>query len=551
MPYKSYIWLLLAALLALTGCTGRPSASDQPSPAPTSDISPTALPPVVQPTVPPSALTEGIVIFTDQPSQPFDRNLLGTNIPAWLGSARLSDQSLQQRLADLGPSLIRLPGGSWSNHYAWLGCELGDTETCFWPWAARPSDFLAFLRATEQEAIWTVSINGTAAEAAALVAFFNGAVDDERPIGVDVRGQDWLTVGHWARLRAEQGFPEPYPIRFWEVGNEVYGATPAAGPDCAAFGWEEVWTCDGVEYVFGKGNGSDRREGYLEFRTAMRAVDPEILVGAVGVDAPGAWSNWGNEVILGAGSDLDFYVVHHYGFSNEPRSAAAALSIPQQTWAPMIRELHEAMDRHNGRRVPIAVTEYNLVAFLELDTADLMRRAVNALYIADTIGQFAEQGVTIANQWNLANGAAANGADYGLVDSDTFEIYPQYYALALWQNFGTELLALESSFQADQTLSAYAGRDQDGSLTLLAINKTASPISTTIQFLGLAGERELLRYLVEADALESLSVRYNGTLNTDAPPLATPPTSLGRVNGLIDQTFPPFSITLLRLSPAS
>jgi hypothetical protein len=540
--------LLLTALLALTSCSSRQLTSEQ---APTSSPPASALPtdqPAVQPTAPP---TEGIVVFADRPSQPFDRNLLGTNVPAWLGPERLRTSPLQQRVIDLGPSLIRLPGGSWSNHYAWLGCELGDAETCYWPWAARPSDFLAFLRATEQEAIWTVSINGTAAEAAALVAFFNGAVDDERSIGVDVRGRDWLTVGHWARLRAEQGFPEPYPIRLWEVGNEVYGGTPASGPDCAPFGWEDVWTCDGVEYVFGKGNGTGRHEGYLEFREAMRAVDPEILVGAVGVESPGSWSNWGNEVILGAGPDLDFYVVHHYGFSNEPRNAAAALRVPQNTWAPMIRELHEAMDRHNGQRVPIAVTEYNLVAFLELDTADLMRRAVNALYIADTIGQFAEQGVSIANQWNLANGAAANGADYGLLDSETLQVYPQYYALALWQNFGTELLALESSFQADQTLSAYAGRDQDGSLTLLAINKTALPISTTIQIQGLTGEHELLRYVVEADSLESLSVRYNGTVSTGATPLATPPASLGRINGVIDQTFSPFSITLLRLSPAS
>ena len=150
-----------------------------------------------------------------------------------------------------GTTLLRLPGGSWSNHYDWLGCELGDPQRCDWTWAMRPSDFLGLLEATGLPAMWTVSINGTAEEAAAAVAFFNGNVDDDRPIGSDRNGRDWLTVGHWAQLRADDGHPEPVPIRYWEVGNEVYGAVQAAGPGCASWGWEDVWTCDGTEYVEG------------------------------------------------------------------------------------------------------------------------------------------------------------------------------------------------------------------------------------------------------------------------------------------------------------
>lgn len=99
--------------------------------------------------------------------------------------------------------------------------------------------------------IWTVSINGSAQEAAALVAFFNGAVDDERPIGPDLRGRDWQTVGHWARLRAEVVSQEPFPVRYWEIGNEVYGAKGEVGPNCSEWGWEDVWTCDADEYLRG------------------------------------------------------------------------------------------------------------------------------------------------------------------------------------------------------------------------------------------------------------------------------------------------------------
>jgi hypothetical protein len=55
--------------------------------------------------------------------------------------------------------------------------------------------------------MYTINMNGTAQEAAALVAFFNGAVDDDTVIGVDVRGRDWGTVGDWATLRSQNGNP--------------------------------------------------------------------------------------------------------------------------------------------------------------------------------------------------------------------------------------------------------------------------------------------------------------------------------------------------------
>ncbi len=94
--------------------------------------------------------------------------------------------------------------------------------------------------------------------------------------------------------------------------------------------------------------------------------------------------------------------------------------------------------------VPIAVTEHNLVAFIDGDDEQLMTKAVNAFYLAETIGQMATNGVTIANQWNLANGRGANGTDYGLIDAQTHQRSPAYYAMALWSRFGDELVEVEA-----------------------------------------------------------------------------------------------------------
>ncbi len=178
-------------------------------------------------------------------------------------------------------------------------------------------------------------------------------------------------------------------------------------------------------------------------------------------------------MIAGAGDLLDFYVIHDYGFDGEP-DAGAALAIPEQTWPDLMQRATETLAGENpSRAVPIAITEYNMVAFQDSDNDRLMASALNLLYVADTLGQMAEHGVTIANQWNLANGKAANGTDYGMLDADTGSRNPQYYALALWARFGDELLATDVGFSAETELSAYAGRATDGTISVLAINKTA------------------------------------------------------------------------------
>ena len=419
----------------------------------------------------------GEIAISADSARPLDRRLFGTNVPAWLGPERLSDPRFVELTVALGTTLLRFPGGSWSNGYDWLACERGVEPDCFATWAARPSDFVELMEATGLPGVWTASFSGTAEEAAAAVAFFNGDVDDDRVIGVDEEGNDWRTVGEWARLRAAGGHPDPARIELWEVGNEVYGAKPSAGPDCASFGWEDVWTCDGTQYI----EGDDAHDGYLEFRDAMLAVDPNIEVGAVGLPDDESWGNWGKEVIAGAGDDLDFYVIHEYGFDGEP-DPAAALAIPEQVWPDLMQRATETLAGENpSRSVPIAITEYNLVAFQDSDNDRLMVSALNLLYIADTLGQMAEQGVTIANQWNLANGKAANGTDYGMLDADTGNRYPQYYALALWARFGDELLATDVGFSADTELSAYAGRAADGTISVLAINKTAEPTTAHVR----------------------------------------------------------------------
>lgn len=484
-----------------------------------------------------------IVVRTDAPIAELDPMVLGTNVPAWLLPEMLADETFRTMAVASGTSMLRMPGGSWSNDYHWLDCELDREPECGATWASRPSDFLALLDSTGLDGMWTAAFNGTAQEAAALVAFFNGEASDERTIGVDRNGRDWQTVGSWARLRAERGFPDPVPIQYWEVGNEIYGAVPAAGSACAEWGWENVWTCDGSEYV----DGDDDHDGFLDFREAMVAVDSTIRVGGVGVGDLGAWDDWDARVMSGAGDALDFYVVHHYG-SDGNVAADDVLDLPGRNWPNITAEVREGFEAYGlDSDTPIAVTEHNLVSFIDGDDEVLMPTALNAFYLADTIGQFALNGVTIANQWNLMNGRAANGSDYGLIDGEVMARTPAYYALALWSRFGERLVDVAvGDGDGFSDLRVYGGIAADGSPSLLVLNSGEQSVSASVEATSEVPLASISIDVVAVDSLDSTTATWNGA-EDPAIDLATPvPKVTGAPDGGFRHEFAPFSMTLLR-----
>ncbi|MCP4429129.1 MAG: alpha-L-arabinofuranosidase, partial [Chloroflexi bacterium] len=427
--------------------------------------------------------------------------------------------------------------------------DIEGAESCWSrPGGLRPTDFINFIKTADTEAMYTVNHNGTAKEAAALVAFFNGSVDDETMIGADVRGRNWGKVSDWAQLRSDNGNPDPLNIQYWEIGNEIYGGQDGMGTDCSPYGWEEVWTCDGREYVQGIAGDDFRREGFLEFYNEMKKVDPAIQIGAVGVAPTSDWSDWGNEVVAAAGQVMDFYVIHQYAFFDPPTSFAELLAQPQTVWGPLMADIAAAFDRHaDGRRIPIAVTEHNLFAFQDQDNDQLMTRAANMLFMADTIGQMLQNGFAMANQWDLANGLAPNGTDYGLLDAESYDRNPQYYVFPLWARFGDQMLPVNSIYDAKTTLSVYAGLANESTVSVLAINKTGETITADIQIDGapappVAGTA----VVVQAPSLDSQTITFNGVSAPSDDLTDAPPTTLTEFNNPLSVDFAPYSITLLQ-----
>jgi alpha-N-arabinofuranosidase len=173
-----------------------------------------------------------------------------------------ADPDVIAMLKDSKLPLLRWPGGNFVSGYRWRD-GVGPVDQR--PTRPNPAwdgleynfygtdEFMAYCKVVGCQPLICVNAgDGTPEEAAAWVEYCNGAATT--PMG---------------RLRAENGHPEPYGIKLWEVGNELSGQ------------WQVNWTYSG-------GN-SDR---YKRFSAAMLKADPSIQLlgcGLVG-DPNGEWN---------------------------------------------------------------------------------------------------------------------------------------------------------------------------------------------------------------------------------------------------------------------
>jgi alpha-N-arabinofuranosidase len=106
---------------------------------------------------------------------------------------------------------------------------------------------------------------------------------------------------HFAYLRRTHGRAEPYGVKLWGVGNELYGK------------WQIGYCTDGTECA--------RRT--VEFANEMRKVDPDIKLVAVGCEDP----EWNLQMVRDAGECFDYLSVHIYIGVEKPYRELAAVSV--------------------------------------------------------------------------------------------------------------------------------------------------------------------------------------------------------------------------------
>jgi hypothetical protein len=248
---------------------------------------------------------------------------------------------LPAQIDDSGVQLLRYPGGNYASIYHWTN------HTATGGYAASQSHFGNFvtklMNGSGSKGMVTVNygsnhqatMGGQPKEAAAWVAYANGDPSDTRVIGVDASGNDWRTVGYWATLRGltpaqnpdnQYDFlainhDMPIGIEYWEVGNELNGNGYYSDIDP---GWN--WQYDlHAPNPYGPGRGNHPNlsptaygNNFNAFAAEMKFVDPNIKVGGVLVGPGGVGDvadparNWDRNVLMTAGANMDFGIIHYY-----------------------------------------------------------------------------------------------------------------------------------------------------------------------------------------------------------------------------------------------
>ncbi len=513
---------------------------------------------------PPTVVHFGI--NTGQPVRTADARWFGLNAAVWDGY--YDTPTTVSLLNQLGTRLIRLPGGSLSDEYHWVRDE---SLNNLWQWQTSFANFIHVITNASVNAQAIITVNygtGTPQEAAAWVAYCNAATSSPVSLGVDARGTNWQTAGYWASLRAAAPLgtddgknflrisrTAPLGYKYWEIGNECYG------------GWEtdsNIVAHDPYTYAL-------RATNYIAL---MKAVDPTIKIGAVstpGEDSSvnntshpafnpreGVSHNGWTPVLLAtlnsAGVTPDFLVDHfyaEYGSDND-----AALLQADANWASDAASLRQQITDYvgsSGANIELLATENNA------DSGNQGKQStslVNGLYLADSLAQLMKTEFNSFIWWDLRNGTDLNGdfsaslygwrtnGDLGVV-GNLNTLYPTFYTFKLMQHFvqsGDTVLTATSDYSL---LPVYAVRRQDGSLTVLAINKDPSNSYTgQVAVVGFspASNGTVYSYGIPQDN----AAETNGSVTLQD--VAT--TTFSGASTNFNYIFQPYSATVLALSPA-
>jgi alpha-L-arabinofuranosidase len=185
------------------------------------------------------------------------------------------------RIQALQPAFLRWPGGNVAQDYHWRwGVGPRDRRPTWsnlsWKNEPEPGDFgtdeyIALSRRIGAEPTLTVNIEGrgaTAEEAAAWVEYCNGPA-----------------TSRYGAMRAANGHPQPFGVKYWEIGNEIWG-----------------------DWVRGHSNAETYARNYKHYYDAMRAIDPTIRFIAVGDND----MEWNRTVLRSVGHFVDYLAIHHY-----------------------------------------------------------------------------------------------------------------------------------------------------------------------------------------------------------------------------------------------
>ena len=359
----------------------------------------------------------------------FDQVTLTTATGLSLGGFR---PDILQSVKDLHPTCLRWPGGGYVAQYDWkwgIGPQEDRQRWPNWMWmdydqnCFGTDEFIRFCREVNTEPVIVVSVR------------FELPDSERERIIQDAA--DWVAycnepaTGKWGSVRAANGHPEPYNVKYWEIDNEMW-----------EMGIEKYEAC------------------VRDFSEAMRAVDPTIKIIACG-----GFRGQDEGMIQRSANYFDYLSLHHYEQKGGYATGPKRLGAQYDQYAEMIAN-------SPNPNVKLFISEWNLQSidwqtglfaggFLnECESRDIVAMGSAALFIRRTD----------APDWNNA----FINFDY----KDVF-VAPNYQVTELWyDHFSRYRLSYEGD---TKELSVVTTMSEDGrSVVVKVVNPTETPYTLEV-----------------------------------------------------------------------
>ncbi|WP_372661162.1 alpha-L-arabinofuranosidase C-terminal domain-containing protein [Cohnella sp.] len=245
-----------------------------------------------------------------------------------LSDSRGYRQDVMEALQRIEVPIVRWPGGCFVSAYHWKDA-IGKQRTPYFDkaWRVEESnifgtdEFIEYCRLIGAEPyICTNAGTGSPEEMSDWVEYCN-----------------LPSEGKWAKLRIENGHPEPYKVKYWSIGNENYGD------------WE-----------MGAKNLREWGRFVKESAKMMKRVDPNIELLAASISD----LDWNLNLLREAGNNLDWISIHdywdHLGQDNDISDYEACMAYSMEIEKPILKTKNILGSLGYLGRIRIAYDEWNL-----------------------------------------------------------------------------------------------------------------------------------------------------------------------------------------------
>jgi alpha-L-arabinofuranosidase len=423
---------------------------------------------------------------------------------------------VEQKIAALHPAFIRWPGGNVAQDYHWKwGIGQRDQRPVWvnlsWKNEPEPSDFgtdeyIRLCRRLDAEPSITVNVAGrgaTAEEAAAWVEYANGPSSSK-----------------YGAMRASNGNSEPFHVKYWEIGNEIWG-----------------------DWVRGNSDAETYARNLVLYVDKMKAVDPSIKIIACGNND----MRWNRTVLKLAGNKIDYLAIHHYYGEGEMKGDRNNLRAHPLRYERFYPELSKAItELVPGHEIKLAINEWNTA--LPLPDQHSM---TSGIYAARLLNVFERSGdlVHMSSVSDLVNGwtggviQASRNASYVTATYLVNQLYASHPG-AQRLSSKVEGPTFDSTLEgkAIPTIDAVASRSADGKRIFLKVVNTdpTQTIDTTIRLSGARVANSATWQLVNGEELSTA----NDFLHPDRVKIETRQINVG---SSFSVTLPQHSVSAITL----